>query len=346
MKQLSLPALSGLAHGASDAVAGFLVVQVLKLNSLPTVDYILLYNALAFGLQPVAGLVLDTFNVPRRAAAVGLLLSALSLTLTWFSLAWGILLAGLGSAIFHAGGGSTALTSTPGRAAGPGIFAAFGVIGLALGSQLAFYFSAITIIAFVLTLIILAAALWFFPVTPTISSTPDSIFSGMNIELLAFGLVLAVALRSFVWMGAQSGEAGYSQLALSIALAAGLGKLTGGFLADRFGWRTYAISAMALSTILLAFRSEALWPLLAGIFFLQSVTPLSLAALGRLMPSSPALAASLVLGVGVLLGGLLLAFVSPSWLAGSLGVILVLFVSAGLYWFTLRVFRKFLDTHI
>jgi len=342
MKQLSLPALAGLAHGALDAVAGFLVVQVLMLNSLPTVDYILLYNALAFGLQPVAGLVLDTFNVPRRAAAVGLLLSALSLTLTWSSLTWGILLAGLGSAIFHAGGGSTALTSTPGRAAGPGIFAAFGVIGLALGSQLALYFSAITIIAFVLTLIILAAALWFFPITPTISSTtPDSIFRGMNIELLAFGLVLAVALRSFVWMGAQSGEAGYSQLALSIALAAGLGKLTGGFLADQFGWRTYAISAMALSTILLAFRSEALWPLLAGIFFLQSVTPLSLAALGRLMPSSPALAASLVLGVGVLLGGLLLAFVSPSWLAGSLSVTLVLFVSAGLYWFTLRFFREF-----
>jgi len=92
MKQLSLPALTGLAHGVSDAVAGFLVVQVLMLNSLPTVDYILIYNALAFGLQPVAGLLVDLSNVPRRAAAVGLLLSALSLTLTWSSLAWGVLL--------------------------------------------------------------------------------------------------------------------------------------------------------------------------------------------------------------------------------------------------------------
>jgi FSR family fosmidomycin resistance protein-like MFS transporter len=336
MKQLSLPALIGLAHGVSDAVAGFLVVQVLMLNSLPTVDYILIYNALAFGLQPVAGLLVDISNVPRRAAAVGLLLSALSLTLTWSSLAWGILLAGLGSAIFHAGGGATALTSTPGRAAGPGIFAAFGVIGLALGSQLAFYFSAITIMIFVLALIMLAAALWFLPITPTVSVPPDPIFSGMNIELLAFGLVLAVALRSFVWTGIQSGEAGYSQLALSIALAAGLGKLTGGFLADQFGWRTYAISAVGLSAILLAFRSDALWPLLAGIFFLQSVTPLSLAALGRLMPSSPALAASLVLGVGVLLGGLLFAFVSFNRLAIPLVTILVLFVSGLLYWFLLR----------
>ena len=336
MKPLSLPALTGLAHGVSDAVAGFLVVQVLMLNSLPTVDYILLYNALAFGLQPVAGLLLDTFNVPRRAAAVGLLLSALSLTLTWFSLTWGILAAGIGSAIFHAGGGSTALTSTPGRAAGPGIFAAFGVIGLALGSQLAFYFSVTTIIAFVLTLIILATALWFFPITPTVSLTSDFVSSGMNIEFLAFGLVLAVALRSFVWTGIQSGEVGYSQLALSIALAAGLGKLIGGFLADHFGWRTYAIIAVVLSAFLLAFRGEVLWLSLAGIFFLQSVTPLSLAALGRLMPSSPALATSLVLGVGVLLGGLLLVFVNPGWLLGPLGVIVVLFASGGLYWFSLR----------
>lgn len=337
MKQLNLPALTGLAHGVSDAVAGFLVVQVLMLNSLPTVDYILLYNALAFGLQPLAGLVLDTYNIPRRAAAVGLLLSAVSLVLTWFSLTWGILVAGLGSAIFHAGGGSTALTSTPGRAAGPGIFAAFGVIGLAIGSQLAFYFSVGTTIAFVIVLIILAAALWFFPIRPTVSSMPDFVFSGINIELLAFGLVLAIALRSYIWSGLQSGVAGYSQLALSIALAAGFGKLIGGFLADRFGWRTYAIMAVMVSAVLLSFRGEILWPLLAGIFFLQSVTPLSLAALGRLMPSSPALAASLVLGVGVLLGGLLWAFMSSSdGLANPLVIILVLFVSSGLYWFTLR----------
>jgi hypothetical protein len=91
-----------------------------------------------------------------------------------------------------------------------------------------------------------------------------------------------MSLRWFVWMGTQSGEVGYSQLALSIALAAGLGKLTGGFLADQLGWHTCAISAMVLSTILLAFRSGSIWTLLAGIFFLQSVTPLSLAALGRL----------------------------------------------------------------
>ena len=58
MKHLGLPALTGLAHGASDAVAGFLVVQVLMLNSQPIVDYVLIYNVLAFGLQPVAGLLL------------------------------------------------------------------------------------------------------------------------------------------------------------------------------------------------------------------------------------------------------------------------------------------------
>ncbi len=46
----------------------FGVWQVLMLNLLPTVDYILLYNALAFGLQPVVGLLLDTFTC--RAAAI------------------------------------------------------------------------------------------------------------------------------------------------------------------------------------------------------------------------------------------------------------------------------------
>ncbi len=94
MKQPGLPALTGLAHGASDAVAGFLIMQVLMLNALPAIDYILLYNALAFGLQPAAALVLDTYKVPRTAVIAGLFLSALSLILTWFSLTWGILAAG------------------------------------------------------------------------------------------------------------------------------------------------------------------------------------------------------------------------------------------------------------
>lgn len=337
MKSLSLPALTGLAHGASDAVAGFLVVQVLMLSSHPVVDYILFYNMLAFGLQPVVGLILDTYNVPRRAASIGLFLSALSLTLTWFSLTWGILLAGLGSAVFHAGGGSVALTSTPSRAAGPAVFTAFGVIGLAIGSQLGFYFSVTTIIAFVLTLITLAALLWFFPVVAqVISSHPDPISSGMSIELLAFALVLAVALRSIVWTGIQSSEAGYSQMALLIALAAGLGKLFGGFAADRFGWLRYTIIAMLSSIFLLAFRADTLWLLLAGVFFLQSVTPLSLAALGRRMPSSPALAASLVLGVAVLLGGFPLMFAGLNWLASPLGILLILFASGGIYLCALR----------
>lgn len=336
MKSLSLPALTGLAHGASDAVAGFLVVQVLMLSSLPAVDYILFYNALAFGLQPVVGLILDTYNVPRRAASIGLFLSALSLTLTWFSLTWGILLAGLGSAIFHAGGGSVALTSTPSRAAGPAVFTAFGVIGLAIGSQLGFYYSVTTIIAFVLTLSTLAALLWFFSVDQIISSRPDSVSSAINIELLAFALVLTVALRSIVWTGIQSSEAGYSQMALLIALAAGLGKLLGGFAADRFGWLRYAIIAVLSSACLLAFRADTLWLLLAGVFFLQSVTPLSLAALGRLMPSSPALAASLVLGVAVLLGGFPLMFAGSNWLASPLGILMILFASGGIYLFALR----------
>jgi len=340
MKPLSLPMLTGLAHGVSDAVAGFLVVRVLMLNSIPPVDYILLYNALAFGLQPVAGMIVDTFKFPRGATAIGLFLSALSLILAWSSLLWGILFAGLGSAIFHVGGGSLALTSTPGRAAGPGIFAAFGVVGLAIGSQLAFYFSVVTIATFFLALLMLAVAVWFFPLDSGMFSKPAPIPEGTNIEWLAFGLVLAVALRSLVWTGIQPDMAGYSQLALFIALAAGFGKLAGGFLADHFGWRTYILTTMLMSILSLTVHTESIWLLIAGIFLLQSITPLSLAALGQLMPASPALASSLVLGVGVLLGSLPLIFLGDGWLTAFLSISALLLISGGLYLFTLRGILK------
>jgi FSR family fosmidomycin resistance protein-like MFS transporter len=336
MKRPGLPVLLGLAHGASDAAAGFLITQVLVLNLLPAVDYILIYNALAFGLQPAAGLVLDTYKVPRSAVILGLFLSALSLLLTRFDMAWGILAAGLGSAIFHTGGGSMALTSTPGRAAGPGVFTAFGVIGLALGSQLAINISSSTPAPLILSIVILAGLIWFFPASKTTPSCAHPTITGKTIEITAFALVLAVTLRSVVWMNVQSDAPGYSQLAQFIALAAGSGKLCGGFLADKFGWQRFAVTAVLTSAFLLAFRANMLWLVLAGVFFLQSVTPLTLAALGRIMPNSPALAASLVLGTGVLLGSLPMMFIHTNWLAGPLGITLILFTSGGLYFLTLR----------
>jgi len=96
---------------------------------------LLLYHVLAFGLQPVFGLAVDAAGTPRLAAVLGCLVSAGALLFP-ASPGLAIVVAGIGNAIFHVGGGVVSLRLTPHRAAAPGIFVAPGSLGLLLGAIL------------------------------------------------------------------------------------------------------------------------------------------------------------------------------------------------------------------
>lgn len=122
MRRLTLPLILGLAHGVGDGAAGFLLGGLPSRAPIEQVALlVLLYNALAFGGQPLAGMLADIAGRPRAAATGGLLLLCAALAASEASLA-ATLMAGLGSALFHVGGGALALRATQGRAAGPGLF--------------------------------------------------------------------------------------------------------------------------------------------------------------------------------------------------------------------------------
>lgn len=336
MSGLSLPLLFGLAHGISDSAAGFLVGILLQMNVSPAGDYwIFLYNALAFGLQPVAGLVCDRWSQPKRFAALGLTLTAVGLAIAYWALPLSVMLLGLGSALFHAAGGAVAIVSTPRRASGPGVFAAFGVIGLALGLRLSLRNSFPVILAFACVVIVFALALWFArSSTRADGNTSSQAASVEGNEIWIILLVMAFAFRSFVWSGIDRRVDDFTSLALWLALAAGAGKFLGGIASDVIGWRRWVVGSLALSLLLFVFGHDAALFLLAGVFLLQSVTALTIAAFGQMLPGSPALAASLGLGAAVILGGLPFVITQQGW--GNWGIIVALIVSIAGYWFVLR----------
>ena len=333
-----LPLLLGLAHGVSDASAGLLVGITWQLSSPGGKYLILLYNGLAFGLQPLAGLLLDRFNQPRRGAAIGLLCTAAGVAVTWWTLTPGLILAGIGSALLHAGGGAVAIKSQPGRAGGAGLFAAFGVIGLALGTTASSYFSLTMIGIFLTALAILALVTWFwkpdlFSTSRLATTDPFTPFAWA----LALIFVVAIALRSLVWTGIQTSR--YAVGALELALAAGVGKLLGGFAADRLGWGRWAVGALAGALFLLFFGSAWGPAILLGVALLQSLTPLSIAAMGKAMPNSPALATSLALGLAIMAGGLPFFILMPGWF-GIATMLPILLVCGALYGWALAKLQK------
>ncbi|MBI5295851.1 MAG: hypothetical protein HY869_10270 [Chloroflexi bacterium] len=324
-----LPLLLGLAHGVSDASAGLLVGLLWRSNLPNSAALILLYNGIAFGFQPVAGLALDRWNQPRRGAALGLVCTALGLIVSLQWLAVGVALVGIGSAFLHAGGGAVAIQAQPGRASQIGLFAAFGVIGLSLGTLASAVFSLKTVTLFAAGLLVIATLVWLWnPRLYAASHAAAHDPLSHAAWTMAFILLAAVALRSLAWTGVQTSQ--HAVTALQLAFAAGTGKLLGGFLADRLGWRVWAAASLAGALTLLAFGGSAGMAVLVGVALLQSLTPLSMAAMARHMPNSPALASSLANGLGVMMGGVAFFFLPRGWF--GLGVLIpAMTVSAILY---------------
>jgi MFS transporter, FSR family, fosmidomycin resistance protein len=305
MRRILLLGLLALAHGVSDGSAGLLLGGLShSLSAWQVGLLVLVYNALAFGGQPVAGLLVDRLRQPKLAAVAGLVVMGVALLTAAWQPVMAIGLAGVGSALLHVGGGALALCATPERASGPGLFASFGVIGLAIGGALAITDGALSAWPFVVLIFALAGAIGLArpPALPYLEGRDEPLLQGHDVVMLV--LLAAIALRSAVWNVVQYAHEGQVSALLALALAAGAGKLLGGLLADWIGWRRWATGALLVAAPLLAFGGQRMEFLLPGVALLQSATPVALSLMARALPRQPATAAGMALGLGIAAGAL------------------------------------------
>lgn len=222
----------------ADGAAGFLLADLARSHSLSRVALlVLLYNAIAFGSQPIFGLLADRLKRPRAAAFIGLLGLAAGLAARQPSIV-AILLAGLGSAAFHVGAGALAIQSTQGSALGPGVFAAPGVLGLAAGGALALggYHLPWSLL---LLFCVPAIARFPLPVLPYPKAPTEPFLEGREGLLLV--LLGAIALRSALWNSFQLVQLARSHplpILLALSAAAAVGKGFGG------GWRIAGVGGI------------------------------------------------------------------------------------------------------
>lgn len=110
MNRYILPTFLGLAHGVADGATGLLLGSLPHSMSVSQVGaLVLLYNLLALGGQPSAGLLTDRLRRPRAALMVGLWFVGVGLIVMGWSPIFAVVLTGIGSAAFHVGGGALAL---------------------------------------------------------------------------------------------------------------------------------------------------------------------------------------------------------------------------------------------
>ena len=237
----------------------------------------LLYNFFAFAMQMPLGLLADRFRKNRWLAAAGTLLVALLCCFPTFGMA-GVIVLGLGNALFHIGGGLDVMNLSGDRAAPLGVFVSPGAFGLFLGTL----WQGQNRLPVLFLLLVCSAWMVFAPAGKCLPKNRELAFPDTAVLPWAALLFLVVILRSYGGMQtAFPWKTGiWSWIAV---LAVVLGKTCGGILSDRFGAILASIGSLVLAAALFCFSPIPVCGVLALFLFNMSM-PITLHTLAKAMP--------------------------------------------------------------
>ena len=292
-----------IGHFCVDATCAAVVIHGTSNLSFSFLFFVL-YNFLAFCLQPLAGILLDKVkNIQPRDYIITSFILLLLGFIPEFNI-WGrVLLVGIGNCLFHTGAGTIILTSSAHKMTPLGIFVSTGAVGLFLGSLFADYSAChIILILALLVLIFLNLNL------PIKTKLPlRRAFSSWQI---AFLLCLCIAIRSFMGFMPLTDFKKTPSVLLLITMGVFIGKSLGGILFDKWGIKPVVIltTILVMGLFLFSFHNPYLWTLVQMIVNLSM--PITLYLMYKSMPSYPAF--SFGLAASFLVVGLLATFAFKS----------------------------------
>ncbi|MFI5185281.1 MAG: MFS transporter [Chitinophagales bacterium] len=311
--RLPLIALLGFGHGLNDFIAGYFMgsfVQ-LKIDVLQIGLGLFIYNLLAFGGQYPFALLLEKYNKPRKflVAAYSLNLGAVACFI--FLPGLSIVLAGFASAAYHVTGGT--LSSEKNKAFNIGLFAAPGVAGLVTGGYFAWAQISVMPLLMTATIIFLMILLWL----PVSSGKNMSIVQKRkektvidDHDILMILLLTFISFRSMIWNVFQLIHKHEYDWLVAIAASAFAGKIIGGWIADKIGWRIYSFVSLLFAMPLLTIFKKELLLFTIGIGLLQSSIPATTSLLIKTMKGKRERAIGLSFGTTIMAGAIV--FYSPA----------------------------------
>lgn len=255
---------------------------------------VLLYNFCAFALQMPIGLLADRLSHNSCVATLGCALTALSWGMTGLPVLAAII-AGVGNACFHVGGGVDVLNSSEKRSAALGVFVSPGAFGIFFGTVLgksgvfSGWLPVLGLVCFGVLFVGLDLRL-----RGSLNSgnapVELSLDKGALWALICFFLV--VVLRSYVGM-ALSFPWKTGGWAVAAVCAVAFGKAAGGFLGDAVGMKKTAVRSLGAAVVLFCVGSMPLAGV-AAVFLFNMTMPITLWAAAKLLPGGKGLAFGLL----------------------------------------------------
>ena len=292
---LILSSMYGIVHALVDCACAISIFSGIRAcySVREFAFWVVMYNIIAFVLQPIIGIYADKYGKYRLLTAAGCMLVIIGSCITftgWIS----IVIFAFGNALFHIAAGAICLTMDKRRTAFAGIFVAPGDIGLAVGTLIGTNHVITPTILFYLSISFLGLIILINIIENKSKrlSKPEFVnnteLNGKFIRLAIMFLCVVITIRAFI--GSAIGFSWVNNACLTIALSIFIsaGKAAGGLFADKIGRKFIGVAALLTSAPLLAFFHNNVFISLAGIFLFNMTMPLTMTAIFDKMPEYPA----------------------------------------------------------
>lgn len=249
---------------------------------------LVLYNACAFALPALVGIVSDIADRNHLFAALGCVLVASGYLFRAYPLAMAACI-GIGNGLYHVGSGRQVLQDAPNRYAPCGIFIAFGALGLYIGRKLGTAYLPLSML-FIALLLISAALLLLLGRKAAHAAPMQADLQGKKRLLGVTLLCIVVVIRSYYGTILQYEWNRGPIIPLLFTLCIVGGKALGGVFADWIGLKKTILCSMALAAVFAVFSFRSALCGCVSIFFFNMTMPLTLSRMTAHLRPAPGFA--------------------------------------------------------
>lgn len=328
------PALWGLLHGLNDFAAGFMLANyTFTHNYSQSFLLIVLYSIIGFGGQLPVGFWVDYKKQLKPFAYISIISLLAAMCVYFIDGYTGIILSGIASAFVHVTGGAVCLQVNQNKIGPLALFTAPGVLGLTLGGVLGRF--SVNSLWLVVGLVLIVSFYILRKKLPQYKSAEKKQSQLDAHDWLMLGILLFMCFRSFIFDVINHVAQQYPNGIIIIGISAFAGKIIGGFVADKIGWKKFVYITLPLALLLFQVGKENIYALSFGIACLQSSVPITLLLMSNSLVHYPATATALSIGTSVAFAGLPLFLVgdiknilhnfSNGWLTAIIFVLLFVF---------------------
>lgn len=248
----------------------------------------LIYNVIAFGIQPIIGYFCDE-RPQIRISIIGcslVILGLITIYLPWFS----ILMCAFGNAYFHVGGGSDSLKYADGKMYRSGVFVSSGAVGVALGTFIGQSEKATIYLPLVFMIASIILLFKFTKKETYVVSYEFKVASDFPFAVILILAFVSIMIRSYVGGIIPINWKTTSYLCLIPGISSCVGKVLGGFLGDKFGARRVGVTSLIASIPFLLLGQNIIILSVIGIILFNITMPITLCALASKFPYNPGFA--------------------------------------------------------